>query len=112
MSNKLEIKKTVYSNSEYSKVVDREFKTFAQPEDVPAEITIDEFFDAYEKLYYQIPIEGTTKSHTYLVARSTELAPLPSQEEDITPLLDEISQLREQLLEANQQIIELQIAQK
>jgi len=107
MANEIQLQKTVFNRDQFDKVVDRSFKTFAQPipvEDLP---TVEEFFDLYEKLYYEIPIEGTTQSHTYLVQRSSELINFEKDTEDIQPLLDEIAILRQQILEYQQQIIEL-----
>jgi len=108
MANNIEIRKTVFSTTEFNKVIDTDFKTFTQP--VPEEDTdtSEELFRLYEKLYYTIDVEGEENSHQYLVRKSSELLTFDKVTEDIQPLLDEISQLREQLLLANQQIIDLE----
>jgi hypothetical protein len=106
MANEVRLQKTVFEKGNFDKVVDRSFNTFAQPiavEDLP---TVEEFFDLYEQLYYEIPIEGTTQSHQYLIQRSSELVDFQKDTEDIQPLLDEIAILREQILEYQQQLIE------
>jgi len=106
MANEVRLQKTVFEKGNFDKVVDRSFNTFAQPipvEDLP---TVEEFFDLYEQLYYEIPIEGTTQSHQYLILRSSELVDFQKDTEDIQPLLDEIAILREQILEYQQQLIE------
>jgi hypothetical protein len=108
MANEVRIKKTVYNKEQLDKVVDRSFKTFAQP--VPeeeAQITVEEFFLAYEDLYFEIPIEGENNSHQYLIQRSSELVDFEKDTQDIQPLLDEIAQLRQLNLDQQQQIIEL-----
>lgn len=108
MANNLPIQKTVYNREKYRKVVDREFSTFVPPppEDDP---TVDDFFNLYERLFYEIPAEGETGSHTYLIQRSSELVDFEKENIDIQPLLDEIADLRQQLLEANTEILQLEI---
>lgn len=108
MSKTISTNKTVYNKEQFDKTIDRSFKSFVTEPDPITEVTIEEFFDAYEQLYYTIPPEGEANSHTYLIQKSSELVDFDKDTEDIQPLLDEISQLREQLLEANTQIIELQ----
>ena len=110
MVNDVQIQKTVFNSTEFGKVVNRNFSTFTQP--VPEEDTdtVDELFRLYEKLYFVIDIQGEVNSHEYLVRKSSELANFERSTEEIQPLLDEIAQLREQLLQANQQILDLETA--
>ena len=108
MANEVQIVRTVFSATEFSKVVDSSFKTFTQPVPEQDLDTPEEFFRLYEKLYYVIDIEGETNSHQYLVNKSSELLNFDAVTEDIQPLLDEIAQLREQLLSANEQILTLE----
>lgn len=106
MANEIQIKKTVYRKNQFDKVIDRSFTTFSQPVEQVQEVTVDEFFDLYNKLYYEIPIEGDVNSHRYLIQRSSELVNFENDTLDIQPLLDEIATLRVQLLEYQQQLIE------
>lgn len=106
MANEIKIQKKVYDPKAFDKVVDRNFKTFAQPADPELEPTVEEFFELYENLYYEIPLQGDTASHTFLVQRSSELLDFKKDTEDIQPLLDEIAILREQILSLNEQLIE------
>jgi len=106
MANEVRLQKTVYDKGQFDKVVDRTFNTFAQPipqEDLP---TVEEFFNLYEQLYYEIPVEGETESHQYLIQKSSEITQFDNDTEDIQPLLDEIAILREQILEYQQQLIQ------
>jgi hypothetical protein len=107
----IQIQKTVFNATDFSRVVDNTFRTFTQP--VPEEDTDtpEELFRLYEKLYYSIDVTGETNSHEYLVKKSSELLDFVSNTEDIQPLLDEIAQLREQNLELNQQILDIQNTQ-
>lgn len=109
MANEVKIQKKVYDPTTFNKVIDRSFKTFAQPPDVAEEPTIEEFFDLYNRFYYEIPIEGETNSHQYLVQRSSELINYEKDTTDIQPLLDEISILREQNLQLNELLLEERI---
>ena len=106
MANEIKIQKKVYDPKTLNKVIDRNFKTFAQPEDPETETTVAEFFDLYDQLYYEIPLEGERLSHTFLVQKSSELLDFEKDNSDIQPLLDEITILREQILSLNEQLIE------
>ncbi len=106
MANEIRLQKTVFDKGNVDKVIDRTFNTFAQPTPVEDSATVEEFFSLYEQLYYEIPIEGPTQSHEYLIKRSSELVNFEKDTEDIQPLLDEIAILREQILEYQQQLIE------
>jgi len=106
MANEVQIKKTVYQKEQFDKVVDRNFTTFSQPPVQEDEITLDQFFDLYEQFYFEIPIEGDTNSHRYLLQRSSELVDFEKDTQDIQPLLDEIATLRTRLLEAQQELID------
>ena len=110
MANKeVRLNKTVFDREQFDKVIDRNFSTFAQPiaaEDIP---TIEEFFNLYQELFYEIPIQGSTQSHEYLVKKSSELVSFEKDTEDIQPLLDEIAQLRETILAQQEEIIQLSL---
>ncbi len=108
MSKKVEIKKTVFDRNEYVSVIDNKFKFFKEPEPVVDPDTIEELFRLYDKLYVSIPIEGEDRSHQYLVERSSELYKIDTQLESIQPLLDEVASLRNQILESNRRILELE----
>lgn len=107
MDKDIQLEKTVFSKVDINSVTDRSFKTFVQssPE---VSTSIEDFFNMYDNLFYEIPEEGPVNSHRYLVDRSSELLTFESNTEDIQPLLDEIAQLREQLLLANQEVFNLQ----
>ena len=106
MAKNISIKKTVYKKDTVGKVVDRSFKTFTQPLTVEQERTIEQFFSDYDSLFLEIPAEGDIQSHQYLITKSSELVDFEKDTTDIQPLLDEISQLRAQVLEYQEQLIE------
>jgi hypothetical protein len=105
MSKDIQIKKTVFSKDNFEKVIDRSFKTFAQPPVVEEQLTVQQFFVEYENLYYDIPPEGETNSHQYLIQKSSEIVDFDKNTDEIQPLLDEIAQLREEILSYQQQLI-------
>lgn len=111
MANDIKIKKTVFSTPQFLKVVDTSFKTFVQPTTEDDTDTPEELFRLYDKLYYVIDVEGETDSHEYLVTKSSELISFDKTTEEIQPLLDEISQLRQQNLALNQQLLNLETKQ-
>jgi len=108
MDKKVEIKRTVYNKDEFYKVIKRNFTTFTQPEPVVDTDTVEELFRLYESLFFTIPINGQRNSHEYIVKRSLEVYNLEREVEDIQPLLNEVSSLREQLLQANNTILRLE----
>lgn len=108
MASNIEIKKTVVGTNEFSKVVNRDFTTFVQPTQQTNTDSIDELFRLYDKFYFEIDLTGETNSHEYLIRKSSELVSLEQTTEDIQPLLDEIAQLREQNLQLNEQLINLE----
>jgi len=109
MGKEVKIQKTVYTKDNYGKVVDRSFNSFKQTEEVNIIKTVDDFFKDYEELYLEISIEGDEKSHRYLYERSGELLDIQNAVADIQPLLDEIADLRQQLLDANNEILKQQL---
>jgi len=104
----IQLNKNVYNSERYNKIIDREFQEFIEPviEDDPD--TVGELFRLYEKLFFTIPIEGEVNSHKYILRRSSELTDFEKNTDDIQPLLDEIADLRRELLTANEEIINLQ----
>lgn len=106
---KVDLKKTVFNKAQFDKVTGgRDFTFFV--DDLPLSgLTVQDFFDLYENLFLTIPIDGPENSHEYLVRRSGELVGFQRTTDDLQPLLDEISSLRQQLLTSRQENIQLQI---
>lgn len=107
MDRNVRLSKTVKEKDDLTKVISSTFTTFLQPEDLPDPDTVEELFRLYDKLYLEIPLEGP-KSHTYLIEESSKLIQLNPDTAAIQPLLDEITELRERLLTANEQIFDLE----
>jgi hypothetical protein len=107
MAEKVKLQKTVKEKDDLKKVISSTFTTFVQPEDLPDTDTVSELFRLYDKLYLEIPLVGPL-SHTYLIEESSKLVDIQQDNQAIQPLLDEITDLRERLLLANEQIFELE----
>lgn len=105
----INIEKTVYNRKEFERVVDRGFKTFVPPVEIADLDTVTELFRLYNKLYLEIPLRNSNSSHEYLIRRSSELVDLDEGDDQLQPLLDEITNLRAQLVEANEDILRLEV---
>jgi len=107
MGRQIDLRKTVYDKDQFLKVVDTSFKTFVK-EEIEDEVTLDEFFNLYNQLYFSIPVEGDNNSHEYLVKRSGELFSFERETQDIEELLNEITLLRERLLNSEREKVQLE----
>jgi len=107
MSEEINLNKRVFSKRDYTKTIDTTFKELGVQE-VQEEIdntpSVQEFFNMYEELFYQIPEFGGNTSHEYLIKSSSEYIKFADNDELIEALQQEISELREELLETQKQI--------
>ncbi len=109
MAESVQLNKTLYGKITYPNVINTEFTQLvgANPTDGPAPITIEEFFQAYNDLFFEIPIDGEFNSHLELIKRSTEYVGVNQTTDEVDALLTEINQLRLENLRLNQQLDEL-----
>lgn len=109
MDEILNIKTSTFNKDIYPKIIDINFSQLIQPQQlvISSSLTVDEFFDEYDKLFFEIPIDGSSNSHKYIIKRSTEYVGESQNTEEVDLLLDEINQLRLELLEARQIIDDL-----
>ena len=106
MSQKVNLTKQGFLSSAYKNAIDTSFTQLVQPPPpVEETVSVEQFFDLYQTLFYEIPAEGSINSHTYLIKQSTEYIGFTEEkEEDIQVLLDEITLLREELLDSQKQL--------
>lgn len=106
MSQKVNLTKQGFLSSAYKNAIDTSFTQLVQPPPpVEETVSVEQFFDLYQILFYEIPAEGSINSHTYLIKQSTEYIGFTEEkEEDIQVLLDEITLLREELLDTQKQL--------
>lgn len=109
MSEKVQITKQVYRKDTYQNVIDTEFSQLIQPvtqvEDQGP--TVDEFFQIYNELFFEIPKTGDTNSHQVLIDQSSQYV----GDEYVNPLIAElqaeITSLKQQILNSNETINDL-----
>lgn len=109
MSEELNLYREVYGQNTYRRVVDTNFTQLVDQgsEEVEEDITVERFFELYEQLFFEIPLTGDINSHEYLVNRSSEFIGGAVVTDNEKALLEEINSLRQQLLEANTNLIEI-----
>ena len=69
--------------------------------------TIPEFFQTYQDLFFQIPKEGETNSHQFLINQSSDYIQGQAINQQILALTQEITNLRQENLELQQQLLSL-----
>lgn len=111
MSENIKFSKQVYNKANYQKVINTSFTQLGVqtiPEQIAQQNTVQQFFQMYDELFYDIPELGATNSHQYLIETSSEYIDFTANQEIIDALQAEITQLRTELLDAQRQIVELQ----
>ena len=111
MSEEVKLIKEVYGRNTYTRVIDTSFTELYIP--VTASVapstqeSVELFFDAYNNLFFQIPATGELNSHEYLVRRSSEYLGGGVLSDNERAYIEEINSLRQQLLEANTNYLNL-----
>ena len=109
MAQQVTLQKQVYDKNQYQRVIDTSFTQLVQPvvvTDVAVLPTVDEFFSDYDQLFFDIPKFGETNSHEYLIQTSQEYIGLSNVVNDeIQALINEITELRQENLELQQQLL-------
>jgi hypothetical protein len=101
MAEIIPVQQFVYDKDRFSKVVNTQFTEFTLPEPTTPEVTVEEFFRLYEELFFEIPREGDINSHRYILNREAEFLGVTFADDiNIQALLQEITDLRQQLLAA------------
>ncbi len=101
MKQKINLQKQVFSKTQYPRVVDTTFTQLAPSETEPVQtqdVSVDEFFILYDKLFFEIPKTGNN-SHETLITTSTEYVGYNLLTTEIEALQQEITELRRQLLD-------------
>lgn len=112
MSNRLKLNRTLFDKTKYSKTIDTSFKELLPPpsEEVVETLSIVDFFEGYDNLFFEIPKTGDL-SHNTLIQRSSEYVGDEQVNEELDALYAEIAALREQLLETQKELSDIQQAQ-
>jgi hypothetical protein len=102
------IQKAAFNKDSYGRVIDTRFSQLVNQgeEEVPS-FNIDDFFELYEQLFYQIPKEGETFSHQFILQKEADYLGVNISQDDVQALLEEITSLRQQLLDTQQIVKDL-----
>jgi hypothetical protein len=107
MEQKIDTKKSVFNKDQYSKTINTDFRELGVTtisDDIQSQFTVAQFFELYNQLFYDIPSTGETNSHEFLIQQSSEYINFEANAEEIRALQDEISNLREELLNSQIQL--------
>jgi len=106
--SQIPIEKQVFDKLTFGKVIDTEFHQLLNntAEETPV-FTIDDFFELYEQLFYQIPKEGDANSHQYIIQKEADYLGIIINQDDIQALLEEITNLRQQVLDTQTALDEI-----
>ena len=107
--SQIPVQKTVYDKNTYSRVINTQFSQLINQstDEEQLSFTVDDFFELYDQVFFQIPKEGDTNSHQYILQREADYLGISVSQEDIQALLNEITSLRQQVLDAQTTINEL-----
>jgi hypothetical protein len=107
--SQIPVQKTVFNKDQYGRVINTQFSQLLNQgaEVEEPTFTVDDFFELYEELFYQIPKEGDTNSHQYILQKEADYLGVSISQDDVQALLDEITSLRQQILDAQTTINEL-----
>jgi hypothetical protein len=114
MEQKVDTKKKVFNKAQYPKTINTQFSQLGVTsitQAIAETPTVEEFFQLYDELFYDIPALGATNSHEYLVKTSGEYIDFDQQNEIIEALQQEITSLREELLTTQISLAEAQTGQ-
>ena len=101
MGEQVNLTRNSFSKTQYPKVIDTEFSQLTPQNTEPVAIqnvSVDEFFVLYNKLFFDIPQRGNN-SHETLITTSTEYIGYNPLTTELEALQQEITQLRRQLLD-------------
>ena len=102
-TEKIDLIKKVYSKTGYPRIIDTNFNELGNisiNEQLEAEVSVEEFFELYTKLFFEIPSFGGVRSHEYLITTSAEYIDFKPDNSIIEALQKEIAQLRKELLQS------------
>lgn len=109
MAQKVNLVKQIRGINTYTNAIDTEFTELITP--IPLEEvetpTVEDFFNLYDQLFFDIPPNGPVNSHEFLIARSTDYVGGSIIDPEKQALVEEINSLRQQLLDINSSVFEV-----
>jgi len=114
MAEKITLNKEVYSKNQFKDTINTNFTQLVSVDIIPTTssvlepaLSVIEFFDYYQQLFFIIPKLGDSYSHEYLIQSSTEYIGEVPNSSELNALIGEITQLRQDNLDLQQQIVDL-----
>lgn len=106
------LNRQVFSKEKFNETINISFSQLGSQQPDPSFFDVDlatqeDFFTLYDKFFFEIPKEGPTNSHTYLIAESSGYVGFQQNQEEIQALLQEIADLREENLTLRQENVNL-----
>jgi len=99
--------KNIFDKNNFEKIVNINFNQLSKVSPNTT-FTLTDFFQLYENLFESIPKEGDIQSHRYILNKTAEYLGVNINETtDIQALLDEITSLRNELLDTNKTLLDL-----
>ena len=112
-STRIDLNKVVFNKLKYEKTIDTSFTELLPPapeaDETPI-LTVEQFFQAYNTLFFEIPKTGIN-SHNELIQTSTEYIGDEQSNAELDALFQEINNLRAELLTSQEELINFQTAQ-
>ena len=107
--SQIPVQKTVYDKDIYGRVINTQFSQLINQstDEEQLSFSVDDFFELYDQVFYQIPKEGDTNSHQFILQREADYLGISVSQDDVQALLNEITSLRQQVLDAQTTINEL-----
>ena len=106
MAENVNLNKEVFNKRDYTKTISTTFTQLdvkTVQEQIDEQPTVDEFFILYNQLFYEIPEVGENNSHEYLIKTSSEYINFEETDELVQALQKEIGELREEILQMQQE---------
>lgn len=108
---KINLNRTVFDKRKFEQTVDTSFSQLVPKEEqrfFDVELaTINDFFTIYTNLFYEIPKDGETNSHTFLIKESSEYVDFDAINDEIQALLEEITSLRQEMIQKDRDNLDL-----
>ena len=101
MAEIIPVQNSIYNKSTFTRVINTQFSELNSNPPVASVTTVDAFFELYDELFSIIPNEGDINSHRAILLREAAYLNVQIADSDeVQALLQEITDLRQQLLEA------------
>ena len=111
MAEQVNLVKQSFNKNQYQRVIDTSFTQLTQP--ITSSITtptisVQQFFEYYQQLFYIIPKLGDINSHSYIARTSSDYVGANIANDDlIQSLIEEINSLRQENLDLQQTVLDI-----